>query len=223
LEALRSPITPVGLHYLLVHYDVPLVDRAAWRLEVGGLVEQELSLSLDDLRAGTTADLVATMECAGNGRARLTPRPVSQPWLNEAVGTARWRGVSLRSLLEQATPAAGAVDVLFTGIDRGVEGGFEQPYQRSLPLADALGPDVLLAFEMNGEPLPAQHGFPLRLVVPGWYGMTNVKWLARIDLLGEPFAGYQQTWAYRLRQTEDEDGKPVSRMAPRSLLAPPGV
>jgi DMSO/TMAO reductase YedYZ molybdopterin-dependent catalytic subunit len=223
LEALRYAITPPGLHYLLVHYDVPEVDAAAWRLEVSGLVRTELSLSLEDLASRTTAELTATMECAGNGRAKLMPRPVSQPWLNEAVGTARWRGVPLRLLLKEATPASGAVEVLFTGLDRGVEGGADQHYQRSLSLADALESDALLAFEMNGAPLPAQHGFPLRLVVPGWYGMTNVKWLARIDVLSVPFTGYQQSQAYQLRQSEDDDGEPVTRMAPRSLLRPPGI
>ena len=113
--------------------------------------------------------------------------------------------------------------MLFSGLDRGLEGGEEQRYERSLPLADALGEDVLLAHAMNGEPLPPQHGFPLRLVVPGWYGMTSVKWLERITVLDEPFAGYQNARSYRLRQTPDEEGEPVSRMVPRSLMIPPGI
>ena len=104
--------------------------------------------------------------------------------------------------------------MLFTGLDRGVEGGEEQAFQRALALDEALRDEVLLAYEMNGAPLPPQHGFPLRLVVPGWYGMTNVKWLSRIELLDEPFAGYQQAWAYRVRQTEDEEGEPVHADAP---------
>src|SRR5215510_16320634 len=99
LEALRWPITPVGLHYLLVHYDVPLVDPAAWRLEVGGAVARASTLTLDELRARPATEVVVTMECAGNGRALLEPRPISQPWLIEAIGTARWRGVALASLL----------------------------------------------------------------------------------------------------------------------------
>jgi DMSO/TMAO reductase YedYZ molybdopterin-dependent catalytic subunit len=223
LEVLREPITPIGLHYLLIHYDIPAVDPRAWHLTVDGLVERELSLSFGDLRARPAADVVATMECAGNGRARLDPRPVSQPWLQEAVGTGRWSGVSLRAVLEEARVAAGAVEVLFTGLDRGLEGGEDQWYQRSLPIAEAMRDEVLLAYELNGGPLPPQHGFPLRLVVPGWYGMTNVKWLSRITLVGEPFAGYQQARGYRLRQDPDEDGEPVSLMAPRSLMVPPGI
>ncbi len=221
LEALRFPITPVGLHYLLIHYDVPVVDGAAWRLTVAG--ERELSLRLDDLRDRPALEMTATMECAGNGRARLDPRPVSQPWLLEAVGTARWTGAALRPLLEEAGVSEGTVEVLFTGLDRGIEGGEEQRFQRSLPLDEAMGDDVLLAYEMNGAPLPPQHGFPLRLLVPGWYGMTNVKWLERIELVDRPFEGYQQSWSYRLRQEEEEPGEPLQRMLPRSLLVPPGI
>jgi DMSO/TMAO reductase YedYZ molybdopterin-dependent catalytic subunit len=163
------------------------------------------------------------MECAGNGRARLDPRPVSQPWLNEAIGTARWRGAPLRPLLEEAGLPDGTVEILFTGLDRGIEAGEEQAFQRALPLDEALRDEVLLAYEMNGAPLPPQHGFPLRLVVPGWYGMTNVKWLERIEPLDRPFEGYQNAMGYRLRQAEDEEGEPLSRMQPRSLLVPPGI
>src|SRR5919204_4978826 len=191
LEALRFPVTPVGLHYLLIHYDVPVVDPAAWSLSLGGHVEHELSLGLEELQARPAAELTVTMECAGNGRAHLDPRPVSQPWLLEAVGTAPWAGTPLRPLLEEAGVGESAVEVLFTGLDRGIDGEQEQLYQRALTVEEALRDDVLLAYEMNGSPLPPQHGFPLRLVVPGWYGMTNVKWLAEIEVLDEPFAGYQ--------------------------------
>ena len=223
LEALRWAITPPGLHYLLIHYDVPLVDPAEWRLEIGGAVERPLRLGLDELRSRPAVELAATMECAGNGRALLEPRPLSQPWLMEAVGTARWRGVPLAALLEEAAPTAAAVDVLFAGLDRGVEAEIEQRYERSLPLAEALEAGAVVAYEMNGAPIPPQHGFPARLVVPGWYGMTNVKWLAEIALLTEPYAGYQVATAYRFRRSEDEEGRPVTRMRPRSLMVPPGV
>jgi sulfane dehydrogenase subunit SoxC len=223
LEVLREPVTPVGLHYLLIHYDIPQVDPHAWRLTVDGLVERELSLGLHELRGRPGIELVATMECAGNGRARLDPRPISQPWLLEAVGTGRWGGVPLRALLDEAGVAEGALEVLFTGLDRGIENDEEQWFQRSLPLAEALRDEVLLAFDLNGAPLPPQHGFPLRLVVPGWYGMTNVKWLSRITVIGEPFEGYQQARGYHLRQDPDEQGVPLSRMAPRALMVPPGI
>jgi len=223
LELLREPLTPLGLHYLLIHYDVPDVDRAEWLLEVGGEVERPLTLSLADLEARPAVTLAVTMECAGNGRALLEPRAISQPWLAEAVGTAEWTGTPLRGLLEEAGVRDAAREVLFTGLDRGVEGGVEQTYERAVPLAEALRDDVLLAYAIGGRPLPPQHGFPLRLVVPGWYGMTNVKWLSRISVLAEPYSGYQQARSYRLRQSEDEEGEPVTRMLPRSLMVPPGI
>jgi DMSO/TMAO reductase YedYZ molybdopterin-dependent catalytic subunit len=223
LEALAYPITPIGLHYLLIHYDIPAVDAASWRLTVDGDVRQPLSLSLEMLRARPAVEVAATMECAGNGRATLAPPVDSQPWLNEAVGTGAWRGVRLRDVLEDAGLRDGAAEVLFTGLDRGVEDEVEQSYQRSLPLDEALRDEVLLAYELNGMPLPPQHGFPLRLLVPGWYGMTNVKWLAEIRVASEPFAGHQQAHAYRLRQTEEEEGEPLGRMLPRALMVPPGL
>jgi len=163
------------------------------------------------------------MECAGNGRARLEPRPASQPWLLEAVGTGRWRGVPLRSLLEEAGVLAGAQEVVFAGLDHGIENGVEQDYARSLPLEEARRGDVLLAYELNGVPLPPQHGFPLRLLVPGWYGMASVKWLDRITLIDFEFCGYHQRENYCLRQQPGDEGVPLSRMQPRSLLIPPGI
>jgi DMSO/TMAO reductase YedYZ molybdopterin-dependent catalytic subunit len=223
LEALRWDVTPLGLHYLLIHYDIPAVDPAAWRLEVDGLVERPLSLSLEDLRARPAVEHAVTMECAGNGRARIEPHVPSQPWLLEAVGTARWRGTPLGPILGEAGIRPGAVDVLFTGLDRGVEGDEEQSYQRSLPLGEVLAGDVFLAYDVNGVPLPPQHGFPLRLVVPGWYGMASVKWLARVTVIDERFDGYQMRQSYRLRQEENEEGEPLSRIRARALMVPPGI
>jgi DMSO/TMAO reductase YedYZ molybdopterin-dependent catalytic subunit len=223
LEALGYDVTPTGLHYLLIHYDIPVVDAATWHLRVEGRVGRELSLSLGDLRARPATTLAVTLECAGNGRALLSPRPLSQPWLLEAVGTAEWTGVPVRDVLEEAGVDDGAVEALFSGLDRGVEGGEPQRFERSLPLAEAMRDEVLLAYAMNDAPLLPQHGFPLRLVVPGWYGMASVKWLERITVLDRPFDGYQQARGYRLRQAPEEDGAPVSRMLPRSLMIPPGI
>jgi DMSO/TMAO reductase YedYZ molybdopterin-dependent catalytic subunit len=223
LEALRYPITPVGLHYLLVHYDIPAVDPDAWRLELGGAVERPLSLSLTELRALPAVTRPVTLECAGNGRALMAPRPLSQPCLTEAVGTGEWTGVPLRAVLERAGLRDDAVELLFTGLDRGIEGEVEQLYERSLPRAEALSDDALLAYELNGAPLPVQHGFPLRLVIAGWYGMAHVKWLGAITALTEPFQGYQQVVGYRLYDADGEAGAAVTRMLPRSLTIPPGV
>jgi sulfane dehydrogenase subunit SoxC len=222
LEALRYDVTPVGLHYLLIHYDIPDLDPATFTLSVAGRVGRPLRLDLAALQALPRVTHRVTLECAGNGRALLEPRPVSQPWLTEAVGTAEWTGTPLAPVLQQAGVDPAAVEVVFTGADHGIERGVEQDYQRSLPLAEALRPDVLLAYEMNGAPVPPQHGAPLRLVVPGWYGMAHVKWLREITVVDTPFDGFQNAVAYRLKQQADEPGEPVTRMAPRALVRPPG-
>jgi DMSO/TMAO reductase YedYZ molybdopterin-dependent catalytic subunit len=221
LESLRWDITPAGLHYLLIHYDIPAIDPSTFELVIDGRVESPLKLNLEDIQNRPQVSSVVTLECAGNGRAQLLPRPVSQPWLSEAVGTARWTGAPLSSLLQEAGVNDGAVDVVFTGADHGIERGIEQDYQRGLPLAEAMGEDVILAYEMNGAPLPPQHGAPLRLIVPGWYGMAHVKWLRRITVVAEPFDGFQMR-AYRLRDAADEPGTPLTRIEPRALLVPPG-
>jgi sulfane dehydrogenase subunit SoxC len=223
LEALRYDVTPLGLHYLLIHFDIPHVDPGSWSLAIGGHVGKPVSITLDELKERPATTLACTLECAGNGRARVSPRPVSQPWLEEAVGTAEWTGTPLRLLLEEAQVEDGALELLFSGLDRGIQGGSEHSYERSLPLEDALRPEVLLAYAINGQPLPPQHGFPLRLIVPGWYGMTHVKWLDRITVLTEPFEGYQQSQQYRRKQSEEDPGVPLTRMLPRSLLIPPGI
>ena len=223
LEALRYPLTPTGMHYLLVHFDIPYVEAGEWRLELGGLIEQPASLTLDNIRRRSAITMPVTMECAGNGRALLDPRPVSQPWHLEAVGTAEWTGTPLKELLREAGVRDQANEILFTGLDRGVQGDEVQYYQRSLSLEEALRDEVLLVYEMNGRPLEPQHGFPLRLVVPGWYGMTSVKWLTSIEAIRGPFEGYQMTGSYRYSRDADDPGEPVSLLKVRSLMVPPGI
>ena len=223
LEALRYTITPVGLHYLLIHFDIPTVEPATYELTVGGRVRKPLRLTLDQLQSRPAKTLAVTLECAGNGRARLSPRPLSQPWLGEAVGTAEWTGTPLAPILDEAELMDGAAEVVFTGLDRGVQGGVDQFYERSLPVADARRGEVLLVYAINGQPLPPQHGFPLRLIVPGWYGMTHVKWLRSITVIDREFAGYQQATAYHYRTADGDPGIPVTRMLPRALMVPPGV
>jgi DMSO/TMAO reductase YedYZ molybdopterin-dependent catalytic subunit len=223
LEALHYPITPLGMHYLLTHFDIPAVDPQSWELTVGGQVVNPLRLSLEDVKARPSTTLAVTLECAGNGRARLSPRPLSQPWLVEAVGTAEWTGTALAPLLKEAGLRSGAAEVVFTGLDRGVQRGVDQHYERSLQLADALRDEVLLAYAINGQPLPPQHGFPLRLIVPGWYGMTHVKWLRSLTVTDRPFDGFQQALAYHFRLSTDDSGEPVRRILPRALMVPPGM
>jgi DMSO/TMAO reductase YedYZ molybdopterin-dependent catalytic subunit len=221
LEGLRYDLTPLGLHYLLIHFDIPHLSQEGYSLNVGGRVARERSFTMEELRARPRVRMPVTMECAGNGRAWLDPRPLSQPWLNEAVGTAEWTGTPLAPILEDCGLAEDAVELVFTGADHGVQGGVEQDYERSLTVEQAMDPDVLLAYEIDGVPLPPQHGFPLRLLVPGWYGMTSVKWLVRIAAVAVPFDGFQMD-AYRLRDEADEPGTPVTRIRPRALILPPG-
>jgi DMSO/TMAO reductase YedYZ molybdopterin-dependent catalytic subunit len=223
LEALRYDVTPTGLHYLLVHFDIPYVDPASWRLEIGGAVERPYSLTLHDLESLPARTERVTMECAGNGRARLRPRPISQPWLYEAIGTADWTGTSLWPVLQRAGLEDDAVEVVFAGADHGVQGDVEQDYARSLAIEELKRPEVMLVYAMNGRPLEPQHGFPLRLVVPGWYGMTSVKWLKSIQAVTEPFNGYQQADTYLYKESEGDPGTPVNRIRVRALMVPPGV
>lgn len=222
LEALRYPITPTGMHYLLIHFDIPAVSGEDWQLKIGGLVSNPVSLSLDEIKERPAVTMPVTMECAGNGRALLSPRSISQPWLVGAIGTAEWTGTPLRGILENAGLNSSAAEILFTGLDRGVQGEEVQYYQRSLSLEDATREEVILVYEMNGAPLEPQHGYPLRLIVPGWYGMTSVKWLDRVEAIAEPFQGYQMD-SYRYRQKTDESGEAVTEIRVRSLLIPPGI
>ncbi len=223
LEGLRYSITPVGMHYLLIHFDIPLIDPTTYELEIGGLVRTPLRLTLDEIKARPALTVPVTMECGGNGRAHLSPRPISAPWHEEAVGCAEWTGTPLKPILEGAGVLDDAVEVVFSGHDRGIDAGSEHDYERSLSLADALREEVLLAYAMNGQPLPPQHGFPLRLVVPDWYGMASVKWLRKITAIDEPFEGVQQALKYCYKRSLYDPGTPVTRKHPRALMVPPGI
>lgn len=223
LEGLRYPITPAGMHYLLIHYDIPEVNPGAWRLNIAGLVSRSLALSLEEIRKRPARTIAVTMECAGNGRALFAPRRVSQPWFLEAIGTAEWTGTPLRGILEEAGLRHEAVEIVFTGLDQGVEGNEVQYYQRSLAISEAMREEALLAYEMNGAPLQPQHGYPLRLLAPGWYGMASVKWLDRIEAVAEPFQGFQMVRTYRYARSADEPGEPVTLIRVRALMIPPGI
>jgi DMSO/TMAO reductase YedYZ molybdopterin-dependent catalytic subunit len=214
------------MHYLLIHFDIPFVTSEAaarWTLDIGGKVARPVRFSLGDLQAMPAVTHRVTLECAGNGRALAHPRWQSQPWEYGAVGTAEWTGTPLAGLLERAGVDSDAVEIAFFGADRGFDGGVEHDYGRSLTPAIARNRDIIVAWAMNGQPLLPQHGYPLRLVVPGWYGMASVKWLNRIEALDRPFDGYQQTGTYIYKQHGDDPGTPVTTMRVKSLLVPPGI
>jgi DMSO/TMAO reductase YedYZ molybdopterin-dependent catalytic subunit len=221
LEGLRYDVTPPGMHYLVIHFDIPAADETTWTVEVDGLVDRPLKLSMDDLRARASVTRPVTMECAGNGRALMPPRAESQPWLDGAIGNAEWTGTPLPPILEEAGLRPETVELVFTGADHGIQGDVEQDYQWGFSLGDIVRDDVLLAYEMNGQPLPPQHGYPVRLLVPDWYGMCSVKWLTRITAVAHRFDGFQLA-AYQLRHDPDGPGTPVKRKAVRALMLPPG-
>jgi DMSO/TMAO reductase YedYZ molybdopterin-dependent catalytic subunit len=223
LEALRYDVTPAGLHYLLIHFDIPDLDAGRWKLRLDGLVQRPAQAGLDDLRRMRARTVRATLECAGNGRGQGSPRYPSMPWLEEGVSTADWTGVPLSVLLDEAGVKESAREIVFHGADRGFDGGIEHGFSRSLAVAEAMREDVLLAYAMNGAPLLPQHGAPLRLVVPGWYGMASVKWLERIEAIDTAFDGVQQALSYHFRQQAGEKGIPCTRMRVNSLMVPPGI
>ena len=208
-------ITPAERHYVRDHFAIP---QGPDRLAIDGAVRTPLQLDLNQIRSLPPRSLVVTLECAGNGRAFLDPPAAGEQWRTGAVGTAEWTGASLRLVLEMAGPLSSAVEVLCIGADAGTPAGVGAriAYERSLPIADALRDDVLVAYAMNGDDLPPEHGAPLRLVVPGWYGMASVKWLARLRLLERRFDGFFQAQRYVVGD------RPLREIAARALIAWPG-
>ena len=223
LEMLTHDITPMGMHYQLNHFDIPVIDGDSWSLPVTGLVENPLSLDLGSFKKLSKHDQTVTLECAGNGRAHFTERNQSMPWFSEAVGTAVWSGARLTDVLAQAGMKAGASEVVFIGADRGFDNGTEHHFARSLNMEQAGHPEVLLAYEMNRQPLPVQHGYPLRLIVPGWFGVASVKWLKAVEVIDHAFKGYQQAVNYHYRNHAEDPGVPITEMKVKSLLMPPGI
>jgi DMSO/TMAO reductase YedYZ molybdopterin-dependent catalytic subunit len=198
--SLGSFITPNEQFFVRSHFPTPALDPNTWRLKIEGCIERPCELSLDELRAMPSRSVVATIECAGNGRIFLTPKVEGLQWELGAVGNTEWTGVPLADVLARVGVQPESVEVVFEGADRGKLAKPPSPgdihFANSIPVTKALSPDVLLAHTMNGEPLTPPHGFPLRAVVPGWYGMVAVKWLARIVIIDRPFRGYFKSADY---------------------------
>jgi DMSO/TMAO reductase YedYZ molybdopterin-dependent catalytic subunit len=226
--ALDGLITPNDRFFVRCHFPAPKIDVTGWHLAVDGHIERELKLSHDEIRALPAREVSATLECAGNSRAMLVPKASGLLWQLGAVGNAKWTGVPLSAVLEKAGVRDGAVDVVLEGADSGaVNDEPKSPgvvsFARSLPLEKARRPEVLLAYQMNGADLPLEHGFPLRVVVPGWYGMASVKWLSRITVTDKPFDGYWQTFLYSHwdRSSGQPVMRPVTEMQVKSAIARP--
>jgi len=218
--ALACDITPTRLHYVRNNFALPAHDGV---LQIGGAVGVPITLTLQDLRAMPAAERVITLECAGNGRLGQTPLPAGEPWGGNAVSTARWTGAFLHQLLSQARPAPHATDVTFQGADHGpYHQHTDVTFTRSLALSHAADPaaEILIAYQMNGEPLLPDHGAPFRLIVPHWYGVASVKWLTRIDVLTQHYAGEFQT-AHYMYEWADRPHDPVTTMRVRARITSP--
>jgi DMSO/TMAO reductase YedYZ molybdopterin-dependent catalytic subunit len=218
-------VMPNAQFYVRNHFQIPRLDPLTWQLDVAGLVERPLRLTLRDLKNMPSHTQFVTLECAGNGRALLDPRVDGEQWGLGAVSTAEWTGVPLTEVLDRAGMSATAREVVFRGADAGAVAGRpgRSRFERSLSIADAGDAQVLLAYAMNGEALPVHHGFPLRVVVPGWYAVASVKWLTEIEVIGEAFSGQYQTDSYYY-EVDTEGGpvrEPVTLMRVRSLITEP--
>lgn len=218
-------VTPNAAFYVRNHFPVPDCTAAEWRLAVAGEVETPVELTYEELRALPSRTLLVTLECAGNGRAAMWPRAEGEPWQYGAVSTAEWTGVPLRTVLEATGLSPAAREIVVEGADRGYVAAANEviPFARSLPLEQALHPDTLLAYAMNGEPLPPEHGFPVRLVVPGWYGVAAVKWVMHIEAIAHRFRGFYQVDRYIMAHPGrgESDVTPLTRIAVRSLITAP--
>jgi DMSO/TMAO reductase YedYZ molybdopterin-dependent catalytic subunit len=226
--ALDRPITPNEIFYVRNHFPVPTLQANTWRLRVTGAVERELELTLDEVRRMTSRSVTMTLECAGNSRSVLNPVTRGVQWGNGAVSTTEWTGVSLLDVLNRAGLRQNAVDVVLEGADRGeITAEPRTPgvihFARSLPLAKARQANVVLAYRMRNAELPANHGFPLRAVVPGWYGMASVKWLTRIVVTDRPFNGYFQSLDYSIYERRQGlvTVTPLTEMQVKSLIVSP--
>ena len=229
-DSLSGWKVPTERFYVRSHFAVPTIDPAKYRLVVEGHVENRLEFTLDEVKKLQSVTSPLLLECAGNDRGFLIPAVRGVQWTHGAVGAAEWTGVPLAAILERAKPKTGAVEVVLAGADKGAitaDPATPGPihFSRSLPLEKAKKPEVLLAWGMNGQDLPASHGFPLRAVVGGWYGMASVKWLNRIVVTDRPYRGYFQTIDYShfvRRIGEEPEAVPVTVIQPKASIARPG-
>jgi DMSO/TMAO reductase YedYZ molybdopterin-dependent catalytic subunit len=222
---LGGVVMPNAHFYVRNHFAIPSIEPATWRLRVGGLVERPVQLALHDLHQLPSQTMVVTLECAGNGRYRLEPPTPGEQWRDGAVSTAEWTGVPLTEVLDRAGVSPHAGEIVFRGADSGHVD--ERPstiaFERSLPIDVARDAGALVAYAMNGDEIPVPHGFPVRLVVPDWYGVASVKWLTDIEVIDHPFTGYYQADKYHYEW--DGDGvrtrEPVTLQRVRCLITEP--
>jgi sulfite oxidase len=227
LSGFSDYLTPAEHFFVRTHVYVPTVNLDEWRLNVTGEVGMPLTLTMDDIRKMPAKELIAVTECAGNGRGFYQPSVPGLQWTNGSVGNGRWRGVRLADVLKRAGIKTTAVEVLFDGADQPI--GTMQDFRRSIPVKKALDPNTLLAYEMNGEPIPVKHGFPMRVVASGWASDSWVKWLTSIQVLDKEWDGFWMKNAYRkpdhpvapMTALTPEQMKPVTSLQVKSVIASP--
>jgi DMSO/TMAO reductase YedYZ molybdopterin-dependent catalytic subunit len=212
-EALEARDTATDEFFVREHFERPAIDPARHRISVSGLVTTPRELSVAMLQELPQRSVECVLECAGNSRTHMHPTPPGVRWGDGAVGNAVWEGPRLADILRPCHPRDGALEVVFTGADRGVEDGHDVPFERALPLEVALSDGPILALTMNGEPLTAAHGAPVRLIVPGWYAVASVKWLVGIEVVDQTFAGFFQRERYVW-----DDGSPVTHLRPKCAI-----
>ncbi len=227
LDGFLQAITPVESFYVRSHHYTPQVDLERYSLHVGGEVAAPYSINLRDLKKLPRVELVGVMECAGNGRSFYAPKVPGLQWTNGSVGNARWAGVRLADVLKTANLKATARHIMLDGADVAI--GTMPKFQRSIPIKKAIDPDTMLAYEMNGKPLTPSHGFPLRVVVPGWGGDCWVKWLTGIQVLDHEFDGFFMKTGYRHpgkgvppgSTVDPAQMKPIESVHVKSVIATP--
>ncbi|CAN5734534.1 sulfite oxidase [soil metagenome] len=221
-DALASPITRTERFFVRRNFAPPELGAETHHILVAGAVDRKVRLGLGALRSLGAHGVTMTLECAGNDRASMVPLPAGEPWCGGAIGTAEWAGVPLARVLEAAGVRPAAIEILVEGADRGAPPGSAVaiPFARSLPLDKAMHADTILALEMNGVPLPPGYGGPVRLIVPGWYGMASVKWVSGIRALTEPFQGHFQRERY-MYEEPDRAAVPVTTVRVKSLIHSP--
>jgi DMSO/TMAO reductase YedYZ molybdopterin-dependent catalytic subunit len=226
-ETVESFVTATKSFYVRTHFPIPKIDRDAWWLHVEGEVEKSFAINYQELLKLESLTIPVTLECAGNNRHFLDPKVKGVQWELGAVGTAEWTGVPLSVLLDRAVIKSNAREVVLEGADHGMLDDPKSPpgeltFSRSVPLEKAQH-DVLLAYRMNGNDLPPEHGFPVRAIVPGWYAMASIKWVQRIIVTDQPFTGYYQTldYAYWKRRGDIGELTSLSEMHIKAEIAKP--
>jgi DMSO/TMAO reductase YedYZ molybdopterin-dependent catalytic subunit len=222
ISALLDDVTDTRVHYRRNHFSYPMIDTGSWRLPITGAVDHAYQLSLDDLRARPRRSAAVLLECAGHRRTDFQPPISGVQWNIGALSQAEWVGAALADLLAEAQLRDDAVEVVLHGADSGAFSGIDgvHTFSRSIPIAKAMHPDTLLAYEMNGTLLPVEHGAPVRALVPGWYAMDSVKWLTSIEVVTEPFRGVFQEHDYRFQPAGSSGiGTRIDEMLVHSLFA----